>query len=132
MVCKNCEKEVMDDAYFCPYCGAKLKEYELEVPLEEATEEQTEKVEQVAAEATGDKQETAKTEEKPTNDMALIGFVGSFVSPLLGFALGGIGLARSFKRKGAGKGFSIAALCVAAAGFLLNVTLEACSLMLLY
>jgi len=123
MVCKNCEKEVMEEAYYCPYCGAKLKEYELEVPLEE-------EVQTVAPETTG-QESTMQTEEKPANDMALIGFVGSFVSPLLGFALGGVGLARSFKKKGAGRGFSIAALCVSAFTFIVNMSLQACNMLLM-
>ena len=120
MVCKNCEKEVMDEAYYCPYCGEKLREYELEVPLDEETKTVENEEENVATE----------TEEKPTNDMAIIGFVGAFVSPLLGFALGGIGLARSFKKKGAGRGFSIAALAVSAVSFLITTTIEACNLLM--
>ncbi len=67
-----------------------------------------------------------KDDEEPKkegNKMAIAGFVCSFFVPILGWIFGGIGLARSAKRNGAGKGFSIAALAIATAMFFVNLAI---------
>ncbi len=61
------------------------------------------------------------TSYKQSNGMAIAGFVCSFFSPLLGWIFGGIGLSRSKSRNGAGKGFSIAAIVIASAMFVINI-----------
>ena len=49
--------------------------------------------------------------------MAIAGFVCSFFIPLLGWIFGGIGLSRSKKLDGKGKGFSISALIISTIEF---------------
>ncbi len=58
-----------------------------------------------------------------SNGMAVAGFVCSFLSPLLGWIFGGIGLSRSKYRNGTGKGFSIAAIIIATIMFILNIVI---------
>ena len=55
------------------------------------------------------------------NGMAIAGFVCSFFVPILGWVFGGIGLAKSKKLDGKGKGFSIAAIAIASANFILGL-----------
>ena len=52
-----------------------------------------------------------------SNGIAIAGFVCAFISPLLGWIFGGIGLSRANRRNGKGKGFSIAAIVVASVVF---------------
>lgn len=94
MYCKNCGKEVVDEAVVCPHCGVQLGSFAKEEKI---------------------------TPQK--NGMAVAGFVCSFFIPLLGFIFGGIGLSRANKRGGKGKGFSIAALAISAAMFFVNLAM---------
>ncbi len=65
-----------------------------------------------------------KQEEIPQkNGMAIAGFVCSFFVPVLGWVFGGIGLSRADKRGGKGKGFSIAAIAIASAGFVISLAI---------
>ena len=57
------------------------------------------------------------------NGMAVAGFVCSFFIPLLGWIFGGIGLARSGKRGGKGKGLFVAALVIATISFIIAFAL---------
>ena len=131
MFCRQCGKEVDENANFCANCGAKLEKEQAQPPVEEAVQEkgvddvwETPVQEEIAqADATA---EQPRDESVQTNDIALIGFVGAFVDPILGCVLGAIGLSRAMKRNGKGKGFSIAALAIGAAGFLLGVMSSAC------
>ncbi len=56
-----------------------------------------------------------------SNGIAIAGFICSFVSPLLGWVFGGVGLSRANKRNGKGKGFSIASIVIATIMFLLTL-----------
>lgn len=119
MYCRNCgkfiEDDLISDEVVCPECGTYTS-----VP-ENAVKDLQEK-----------KEEPNKETMHPvTNDMALIGFVTSFVSPLLGWTFGGVGLARSFKRGGKGRGFSIASIAIASVMFLLNLA-SGCATALMY
>lgn len=62
--------------------------------------------------------------QKDTNGMAVAGFVCSFFFPILGWIFGGIGLSRSLKRNGKGKGLSIAAIVIATVLFILSLIVE--------
>ncbi len=93
MFCKNCGKELADNTAYCPNCGY----------LQEGV--------------------NVVKEEKPLgNGMAIAGFVCSFFIPILGWIFGGIGLSRAAKRKGKGKGFSIAALAIASLMFVVGLS----------
>ena len=91
MFCKNCGKELCENAVICPSCGV----------------------------ATDNMEKVAQAEEKQEqgNGMAIAGFICSFFVPILGWIFGGIGLSRSAKRNGKGKGFSVAALAIATGMF---------------
>ena len=65
------------------------------------------------------------TNTSDTNGMAIAGFVCSFLSPLLGWVFGGIGLSKSRKMNGKGKGFAIAALAISTVNFFLYLVLYA-------
>ncbi len=131
MFCRQCGKEVDENANFCANCGAKLEKEQVQPPVEETVQEkgvddvwETPAGEETAQ--TAENQNEPKDESVQTNDMALIGFVSAFVSPIMGIVFGSIGLSRALKRKGKGKGFAIAALAVGAANFLLGVMTSAC------
>ena len=85
MFCKHCGKEISDDAYLCVNCGKLVKD----IP------------------------ENTTNTQPQTNGMAIAGFVCSFFIPILGWIFGGIGLAKSSKRNGKGKGLSISAIIIA-------------------
>ena len=131
MFCRQCGKEVDENANFCANCGAKLEKEQAQPPVEEVVQEKSvddvweTSVQDETAQAV-ENQSEQKDESAQTNDMAIIGFVSSFVSPLMGIVFGGIGLSRAMKRKGKGKGFAIAALAVGVANFLLGVMANAC------
>ena len=95
MFCSHCGKELPDDAYVCMNCGCLAKK-----------------------EGTSTAQMCAEK-----NGMAIAGFVCSFFVPLLGWIFGGIGLNRSAKRNGKGKGLSVAAIVVASVNFVLGMVL---------
>lgn len=95
MFCSHCGKELPDDAYVCMNCGCLV----------------------------GDGKISATYTHAEKNGMAIAGFVCSFFSPLLGWIFGGIGLNRSAKRNGKGKGLSIAALVIATVSFAINIAL---------
>ena len=125
MYCRYCGKQIEDNAVTCPDCGKATG-------VEEIKKTDTADFNEVfEAQETTIEQPPHEELHPVTNDMALIGFVTSFVSPLLGWVFGGVGLARSLKRKGKGKGFSIAAIAIASGMFLLNC-FTACSSLLMY
>ena len=89
MFCSHCGKEVSNEAYVCTACGCLVKSAPV---ANEVVPEQK-------------------------NGIAIAGFVCSFFIPLLGWIFGGVGLSRSAKRNGKGKGFSIAALVISTVMF---------------
>ena len=93
--CKFCGKQIHPEAVVCVHCGCAIQ------PMKETQNPQV--------------PETPKN-----NGMAIAGFVCSFFIPLLGWIFGGIGLAKSKKLGGKGKGFSIAAIAIASVGWLIN------------
>lgn len=86
MYCRKCGKEIPDDSNVCPYCGVEVI-------------------------TTNNYQVYNKT-----NTMAIVGLITAFLSPLLGWIFGGIGLKRSNNGYG-GRGIAILALIVATANF---------------
>ena len=93
MFCSKCGSSLDDSAVVCPNCGIPTANWERE--------------------------QIVNTNK---NGMAVAGFVCSFFVPLLGWIFGGIGLSRANKRNGKGKGFSIAALAIASASFIISMT----------
>ena len=93
--CKFCGKQVHPEAVVCVHCGCAIQ------PMKET-------------------QNTQVPETPKNNGMAIAGFVCSFFIPLLGWIFGGIGLAKSKKLGGKGKGFSIAAIAIASGIWFIN------------
>ena len=92
MYCKNCGKEIDNNAYVCPNCGVLVKNTSAEV-----------------------------TVKKESNTKALIGFILSFFVPVVGLILGIMGLKASGEMKGEGKGMSIAAIIISAVGIVCSI-----------
>ena len=93
MFCKHGGKEINDNAFVCIYCGSLVKEVTTE----------------------------NRDCEKKTTGMAISGFICSFFIPLLGWIFGGIGLSKSKKLDGKGKGFSVAALIISTIMFFVSL-----------
>ena len=86
MYCRKCGRQIPDDANVCPYCGVDVI-------------------------TTNSYQEYKKT-----NGIAIAGLITAFVSPILGWIFGGIGLKRSNNGYG-GRGIAILALIIATINF---------------
>ncbi len=93
MFCRYCGKELSEDAYLCTNCGNLVKDLPVQTTVEQTPQ---------------------------TNGMAVAGFVCSFFIPLLGWIFGGVGISRSAKRNGKGRGLSIAALVISTVSFVIN------------
>lgn len=94
MFCRKCGAQISDDANVCPYCGERVVLV------------------------------NNYTSERRTNSFAIAGFILSFISPILGWIFGGIGLKRSNNRYG-GRAMSLAAIIIATLLFAYNVYLVA-------
>ena len=108
MFCRNCGKNIIDGGNVCPNCGTYAQRG---TPAPKAAPKATLKATPKAA----------PKKEKQSNGMAVAGFLCSFLSPLLGWIFGGIGLKRAEERDGAGKVLSTAALIIATANFAFNL-----------
>lgn len=93
MYCTKCGEEINDEAVICPKCGCPTLNY-----------------------ATA----TAETEKTATNGFAIAGFICSFISPILGWIFGGMGLSKANKTNGKGKGLSVAAIIISSVSFLIS------------
>lgn len=94
MYCKNCGKEINNNAYVCPNCGVLVKSAPTEV--------------------------VAK---KESNTKALVGFILAFFLPIVGLILGIMGLKASNEMNGEGKGLSIAAIIISSVSMVLSIIL---------
>ena len=112
MFCRNCGKNIVDGGNVCPNCGTYVQRG---TPAPTTAPKATLKATPTATPTAEPKKE------KQSNGMAVTGFVCSFLSPLLGWIFGGIGLKRAEERGGAGKGLSTAALIIATANFAFNL-----------
>ena len=140
MFCKNCGQELNDNASICPYCGTEVKKNEQDgQPAQpQATQAQAQPQQPYGQTYQQPQQPYGQTYQQPygqpyqqpyapqsyepeSNGIAIAGFICAFFIPLLGWIFGGIGLARSKRRYGKGKGFSIAALVIATVMFIINL-----------
>ena len=123
MYCRNCGKQIDDAAAFCPYCGAKTDVAEapasdgfFDSPSQSAPGEGY----TYSPPPAGYYQQPSSGYEEQSNGMALAGFICAFFFPVLGWIFGGIGLSRSKKCGGKGKGLSIAAIVIATVMWLVS------------
>ena len=86
MYCRKCGKYIPDDSNVCPYCGEEV----------------------IAG--------PRPSEYKQVNGMAIAGLITAFLSPLLGWIFGGIGLKRASNGYG-GKWMAILAIIIATLNF---------------
>ena len=147
MICKTCGNEFEGEK--CPICGSEVGEdfgadlgndfFEEETPTVQPKQETSvgrarfcthcgHKVHEEAVVCVncgcaieGVSSSTKMGVNSKNNGMAIAGFVCSFFVPILGWVFGGIGLAKSKKLDGKGKGFSIAAIAIASAMFVINI-----------
>lgn len=100
MFCKNCGKEINDNAVICPYCGV----------------------------ATGKNMPAASGSERSTgsstNGFAIAGFVLSFFIPLLGLIFSIVGL-RKADECGSGRGLAIAGIVISILDMVLAIIIVA-------
>ncbi len=85
MFCKNCGKEISDNAYVCPNCGVKVE---------------------------NDANEKNPLAEKRTNPLAIVGFVLAFLIPIAGLICSIIGKKQCAERNEGGAGLALAGLII--------------------
>ena len=114
MFCECCGKYIHEGALFCPYCGA-VRVNEGKGKKKGKNKKQQEAVAYMPPMAYQNTPAypTQPEQEEKDNDFAIAGFIASFISPVLGWVLGGLGLWRAKKRNGKGKWFAIAAFVIA-------------------
>ena len=93
--CTKCGNELMEDAVICPHCGC------------------------------AQEQINAPRQSDGSNWMAIVGFVGAFFVPLVGWIFGALGLKKSkellYEK---GKKLSIAAIIIASVMFVFNIIIS--------
>ena len=82
MFCKNCGKEIDDNAAICPHCGVVVNSAQFQPVKQE------------------------------TNTIAIVGFILSFFTALIGLIVSCVGLKRSKELGGNGRGFAIAGIII--------------------
>ena len=85
MYCKNCGREISDNAFVCPNCGVR--------------------VEGVSAQSS-----TSAT--KKTNTLAIVGFILAFLVPIAGLICSIIGKKQCVERNEGGAGLALAGLII--------------------
>lgn len=95
MFCRNCGKEVSDNAVVCPYCGAQLSEFKA----------------------------GNEPENKEYSIMAIVGLVLSFFFSLAGLVCSIIGYKQCVNENKNGKGFALAGIIISALSVGLTVLL---------
>ena len=91
MFCRNCGKEVNDNAVICPHCGIQLAQIKSEEKKQE------------------------------TNTMAIVGFILSFFISIAGLICSIIGYKKCRDENLNGKGFAIAGIIISAVSIVITV-----------
>ena len=94
MYCRKCGKEIPNDSFHCPYCGEEV--------------------------LTSFNQHQNSQYNNRYNGYAVAGFITAFISPILGWIFGSIGLKRA-KNGYRGRYLAIAAIIIATFTFAYNV-----------
>ena len=104
MFCSNCGQKLDDNAVTCPNCGAETgvsPAVGAEKPAEQAGEPRQQQAQQYQP-----------PRESESNGYAIAGLICAFFIPILGLIFSCIGLNRSKKMNGEGKGLSIAGIVI--------------------
>ena len=110
--CSKCGAQLADDDDYCYFCGAKFDEVKKEEQKEQPTFQDQSYYED-------------KYYGQRPNTIALVGFVFSFVSPIVGLILSIIGLNKARQMNGLGKGYAIAGIIISIVSMILSVLLYA-------
>lgn len=97
MYCRNCGKQIEDNAVVCPYCGVL-----------------THDVQPAQQQAQPVYQQAAPQKEEEFNVIALVGFILSFFICIAGLVCSIIGYNQAKESNGNGKGFAIAGIVISA------------------
>lgn len=113
MFCSNCGQKLDDNAVTCPNCGAETgvsPAVGAEKPAEHAGEPRQQQAQQYQP-----------PRESESNGFAIAGLICAFFIPILGLIFSCIGLNRSKKMNGEGKGVSIAGIVISVLAIVLIV-----------
>ena len=113
MFCSNCGQKLDDNAVTCPNCGAETgvsPAVGAEKPAEQAGEARQQQAQQYQP-----------PRESESNGFAIAGLICAFFIPILGLIFSCIGLNRSKKMNGEGKGVSIAGIVISVLAIVLIV-----------
>lgn len=108
--CSKCGAQLADDDDYCYFCGAKFDEVKKEEQKEQPTFQDQSYYED-------------KYYGQRPNTIALVGFVFSFISPIVGLILSIIGLNKARQMNGLGKGYAIAGIIISIVSMILSVLL---------
>ncbi len=128
MFCSNCGQKLDDNAVTCPNCGAETgvsPAVGTEYPAEQAGETRQQQAQPGAERPQGQPgfeqqqayqpyqtQQYQPPRESESNGFAIAGLICAFFIPILGLIFSCIGLNRSKKMNGDGKGLSIAGIVI--------------------
>ena len=110
--CSKCGAQLADDDDYCYFCGTKFDEVKKEEQKEQPTFRDQSYYED-------------KYYGQRPNTIALVGFVFSFISPIVGLILSIIGLNKARQMNGLGKGYAIAGIIISIVSMILSVLLYA-------
>lgn len=106
--CRKCGAQLADDDNYCYFCGSNLEEQKEELKEERPT--------------FSDQSYYEDNNYKPQpNTVALLGFVFSFLSPIIGLILSIVGLNKSRELRGVGRGYAIAGIIISVVSFFLSL-----------
>ena len=107
--CKNCGAQLADDDDYCYFCGKPLEEEEKKEPP-------------VFQDHSYYEDKTMYNRET-TNIPATLGLVFSFISPIVGLIISIIGLNRSRRLNGLGRGQAIAGIIISIVSMIVSIAI---------
>lgn len=119
MFCNKCGNPIQDDDRFCPFCGSMNTQaknnptdpfgYPVAQPPYAAQQPQQQQ------------QQNFSQQVSSSNTYALVGFILSFIFPLLGLIFSIMGLQEANKKNGDRKGFAIAGIIISAVSMIITL-----------
>jgi len=103
--CKHCGAQLADDDDYCYFCGKPIEE--------EKVDEKIDNVEFV-------QQDNSMGYLEDNNNIAITGFIFSFIFPLIGFILSAIGLNKSKRMNGKNRGYAVAGIIISVASWVIS------------
>ncbi len=94
--CRHCGAQLADDDNYCYFCGKPIEEEKIEQPVFQDHSYYEDKT----------------LYNRETNTAATLGFIFSFISPIVGLIISIIGLNKSRRLNGLGRGKAIAGIII--------------------